>query len=365
MKFTCIRNYILDAASATEKIIEKNTALPILQNILIRSDKTTVTLSATNLEIGIHASFKAKIHQSGSFTVPARALFGFLTCLEDEKVSLQKKGTTLVIDAGSHRAGIKGIDEKDFPIIPDIKSEISFSLPTEEFFSALSSLIFLSSNSDIRPELCGVFCSFEKEQARMAATDSFRLGEHILKIPGQKESIQFIIPSRTVTEVLRVFKDSQSITMWVSSNQVVFKTPERELVSRLIEGKYPDYRAIIPTSFTTRLYIKKDGLVRLLRAASVFSGKNNDVKITFSPEKGECIVESQNSDVGDHRGETFCEGSGKDLTISCNYQYLLDALEKLNSEIVSIEGNKEADPILLKESKGLGSQYLIMPLRSY
>ncbi len=365
MKFSCIHSYFLDAATAVEKIIERNAALPILQHMLIRAEKGKVILSTTNLEIGIHTAFQAKVDEEGIFTVPARTLLGFLTYLPGEKITIQKKGESLHIDAGSHKADIKGLDAKDFPIIPVLVEDFSVILRAEAFFSALSSLSFLSSMGDVRPELAGVFCHFEKEQLRMAATDSFRLGEHVLKIPAQKKELQCIVPTRTVNEAVRIFTGTESITLKLNANQILFKSADKELVSRLIEGKYPDYTAVIPTSFTTRLYFKKEEFVQALRAASVFSGKTHEAKIHILPEKEKCVVESRNADIGEHKSEVSCEGKGSNLVLSVNYQYFLDALGKIDDETVSFECNKETDPILLKGSVSKGTQYIIMPLRSY
>lgn len=365
MKFSCIRSYFLDSVAAAERVIEKSTTLPILQYVLIQAEKGKIVLSATNLEIGIHVSFQAKVDEEGSFVLPAKTLLGFLTYLTTEKIMLQTKGTTLTIDAGSHKADIKGLDVKDFPIIPSVADDFEISLSAVEFLQALSSVVFLSSSGEIRPELAGVFCSFEKEQLRMAATDSFRLGERILKIPVSKKEIQCIIPTRTVNEAIRLFSGSGNVVVRISTNQILFKNPEREMISRLIEGKYPDYTAVIPTSFTTRIYLKKEEYSQALRAASIFSGKTYEIKIHIVPEKKKFTIESRNADVGEHVSDISCEGKGKELSLAVNYHYMLDALGKIDDETVSLEGNTETDPILLKGSVSKGTQYIVMPLRSY
>ncbi|MDO8557692.1 MAG: DNA polymerase III subunit beta [bacterium] len=365
MKFSCIRSYFLNAASSVERIIEKNSTLPILQNIFIKVEKGKTTLSTTNLEIGIHASFQSKADEEGSFTVPAKTLLNFLMYVDTEKITVHTKGTNLIINAGSHKADIKGLDATNFPIIPEITESFSTSLPAEEFFSALSSLTFLSSMGDLRPELAGVFCSFEKNQLRMAATDSFRLGEFILKIPTPKKETTCIIPTRTVNEIIRLFTGAEAVTLKLSANQILIKTQEKELISRLIEEKYPDYTAVIPTSSTTRTYLKREEFMQALRAASVFSGKTREVKINIFPEEKKYIIESRNADIGEHKSEISCDGNGKNVTVSVNYQYFLDALGKISDEMISFENNNETDPILLKGLAGAGPRYIIMPLRSY
>src|SRR6267378_722621 len=171
MKFTCIRTYLIAALSAAERVIEKNPTLPILQNILITVEKGKVFLSATNLEVGVHTSVQAKIEENGKTTVPARTLLGFLNYLTNEKITIQEKTGVLTVSAGAHKADIKTLDPKDFPIIPELKEEKNYLLPAKELFSSLSALVFLTANGEVRPELGGVFCSFEKGHIRMAATD--------------------------------------------------------------------------------------------------------------------------------------------------------------------------------------------------
>ena len=366
MKLSCIKNYLLEGFTLVERVIEKNTVLPILQNVLIKTEKNKLILSATNLEIGIQVTIAAKISEEGSLTVPAKVFSSFLSSLPDEKISLQTKGTTVTVSSDLHRATILGTDVKDFPIIPTITDGFSFVIPAEVFFSALSSINFLTAQGDLRPELGGVFCSFEKETIRMAATDSFRLGERTIKISEQKNTIKCIIPTKTVSELIRVFGGmKEEISLCISANQFMVKTTEKELISRLIEGKYPDYTAIIPTSFTTTVRVKKEDFFQTLRAASIFAGKNHDVKLSISPEEKKCIIESQNNDIGEHKGHFPCEGNGKTLKVLCNYQYFLEILAKLEDEYISLEGNGENDPLVLKNTTKSGTVYVVMPLRAY
>jgi DNA polymerase III subunit beta len=364
MKFVCVKNYLLSALNNAESIIEKNSALPVLQNVLIEASKGKVVVSATNLEIGTHISLQAKVEDEGALTAPVKTLLGFLMYASDEKVQIQTKNNVIYAVSGAQKAEIKGLDPKEFPIIPVIKEEQSYKISAGEFLSALSSLIFLTAASETRPELSGIFCVFERGQLRMAATDGFRLGEYILKgIQGRQEG-QYILPSRTVVELMRIFADAAEIEAYVSANQIVFKTADKELISRLIEGKYPDYSAILPTSFTTRVYVNKSEFIQILRGAGVFSGKNRDIKLSLLPDQKTCRVESKNSDIGEQTAEVACEGEGKPLVLSCNYQYLLDAFGKFKEESVSIEGNRETDPVMLKEATKIGTRYLVMPLRS-
>jgi DNA polymerase III subunit beta len=367
MKFSCIREYLTEAVGTVERVIEKNAALPILQNIIIKASKAKITVSATNLEIGINFSFQAKVDEEGSATIPAKTLLGFLNSLKEEKVNVSVKNFTLFLSAGMQKAEIKGMDPKDFPIIPTIKDEFTFFIPANQFIQNLNSVIFMTSVSGVRPELGGVYCSFEKKQVRLAATDSFRLGESVIKTEKDSErQVQCIIPTRTVAEIIRIFGGIEDdLEIHASANQIFFKAKDREFISRLIEGKFPDYTAIIPTSFSTSVYTKKDEFMQLLRAASVFAGKNNEIKVQLQAEKGKLMVESRNSDIGEHFGEMACTGKGKNLTVACNYQYFLEALGRINDETVAIEGNKETDALLLKSFTTSGTRYLIMPLRPY
>ncbi|MDP3963015.1 MAG: DNA polymerase III subunit beta [bacterium] len=366
MRFTCIRSYLYDAVAAVERVVEKSTALPILQNVLLKTEKGRVLIAGTNLEIGVRAYCQAKIDEEGEITLPAKTLMQFLTHLQGEKVVVKTTAATgATIEAENASLELKTLDAKDFPIIPELSEALQVTAPTKDLHTALGSLVFFAASGEVRPELGGVFCAFDGEMVRVAATDSFRLGEYIFSLPKKTNTFSCIIPTRTVNEFLRIFSNGENVDISANTNQILFKQADRELISRLIEGKYPDYTAVIPTTFATRAYINRELFIQALRAASACSGKNKEVKITLVPQKNKLHIESRNSDVGEYVGEIPCEGKGGDLAVTCNYQYFLDALGKLESEMVSLEGNKETDPLLLKNINAIKLRYVIMPLRSY
>ena len=366
MKFSCIRQYFLNALHAAEHATRKNTALPILQNVLLKAEKGKVFISATDLEIGIRASLQAKVTEEGECTFPARILSEFLTYTNEEKINLSTKGKSFIVQTGSHHATIQSADAKEFPIIPNIEAVYSLRIPGNIFLETLSTLAPLGAVGEVRPELGGVFCAFEKNQLRMAATDSFRLGEYVIDIAPQTNAYHCIIPVKSITEIVRVLDTGDAeIEIFGSAHQILLRAQDREILSRLIEGKYPEYQAVIPASCATRVYFKKNEALQVLRAAGVFSGKGNEIQINVSPEEKRCIITSHQNDTGAYEVVVPCEGEGKALTLLCNYRYLIEALEGFSDETISIEANKENDPLLIQGTSTSGVRYVVVPLRSF
>jgi|SRR3989338_2103786 len=365
MKFSCIRQYFLDALHVAEHATRKNTVLPILQNVLVKAEKSKVCISATDLEIGIRASLQAKVTEEGEFTFPARILSEFLAYTNEEKISLATKGKSFVVQTGSHHATIQGTDTKEFPIIPGIEAVFSVRIPGNKFLDTISMLVPLCATGEVRPELGGVFCSFEKNQLRIAATDSFRLGEYVVDIDPQAHTYHCIIPAKSIIEIVRVLDSADTdIEILASAHQILLKAQDREILSRLIEGKYPEYQTVIPVSCTTRVYFKKSELLQVLRAAGVFSGKGDEIQIGIFPEEKKCTIVSHQSDAGSYEVTVSCDGEGKSVSLLCNYRYLIDALEGFPDETISIEANKENDPLLIQGSSTGGIRYVVVPLRS-
>lgn len=351
------------ALSLVEKVVSKNTSLPILNNILLKTENGRLKVSATNLEMGINYIIGAKIEEVGQIAVPARIISDFIGNITDDKVLLTNKNNILNINSDKYKTQILGFDAKDFPIIPKIKSKPLAIIPTKLLRSSLITVLDSVAVSETRPELAGVLIDFNNDKIVFAATDSFRLTEKSVDFKNiQKQS--FIIPRNTVVELIRISGELEGDLFFNSSdNQISFSNDDFEMVSRIVDGNYPDYKKVIPEKFISRVLVKKDELDKTIRVAGLFSSNISDIKISCSD--GKMTVLAKNSDKGEI--ETLVESSLKNqpFEVSLNFHYLLDGLKILNTEKVVIEFTGQGSPLVIRPNDDKKDTiYLIMPLRS-
>lgn len=378
MKIVCLQENLKKALSYTERIIGKNLTLPILNNIFLSSDKGRLKISSTDLEIAINAWTSGKIEEEGGLTIPAKLLTNFVNNLPNKKVFLrQKKNNILNLKCDNYQSDIRGLDAKDYPIIPKIEEENLIKINSDKFKIGLNQVINLVSDSETRPEIGGVYLDFSsltekarKSSIKIVATDSFRLGEKSLSKEiikefkkGVKNSI--IIPAKTIQELVRILDEKTSeVKIILGNSQVLFDLGNVQIISRLIEGEYPNYNQIIPTSFTTEAVLKREEILQSVKIASFFSSKVNDVKFKISPAKNLFQIFSQTPEVGANTSELKGDLKGKDCEISFNYRYLLDGLNNIFSQKVILGLNGPSSPGLLRGADESSYLYIIMPIKS-
>ena len=363
MKITVNQKNFKKALSLVEKVVSKNTSLPILNNILLKTENGRLKVSATNLEIGVNYIIGAKIEEVGQIAVPARIISDFIGNIMDDKVSLTTKNNILNINSERYKTQILGFDAKDFPIIPKIKSKPLAVIPTKILKNSLMTVIDSVAVSETRPELAGVFMDFDEDKIIFAATDSFRLTEKSVDFKNiQKKS--FIIPRNTVVELIRVAGELEgALSFNTSDNQISFSNDDFEMVSRIVDGNYPDYKKVIPEKCVSRVLVKKDELDKTIRIAGLFSTNISDVKINCS--EGKMAILAKNSDKGEI--ETLIEASLKNqpFEVSLNFHYLLDGLKILDTEKVIMEFTGQGSPLVIRPNDDRKDVvYLIMPLRN-
>ena len=363
MKITVNQKNLKKALILVEKVVSKNTPLPILNNILLKTENGRLKVSATNLEIGVNYIIGAKIEEVGQIAVPARIISDFIGNIIDDKVSLTTKNNILSINSERYKTQILGFDAKDFPIIPKIKSKPLALIPTKLLRNSLITVLDSVAVSETRPELSGVFVDFNNDKIVFAATDSFRLTEKNVDFKNvQKQS--FIIPRNTVVELIRITGELEGdLAFNTSDNQISFSNDDFEIVSRVIDGNYPDYKKIIPEKFISKVLVRKDELDKTIRLAGLFSTNISDIKINCS--EGKMAILAKNADKGEI--ETLIDASLKNqpFEVSLNFRYLLDGLKILDTEKVVMEFTGQGSPLVIRPNDDKKDVvYLIMPLRS-
>lgn len=373
MKFISLQENLKRGLNFVGHISSKNINLPILNNILIKTDGGNIELISTNLEIGITHQVRGKIETEGSFTIDSKLISEYVNLLSGgEKVKLELVDNEVKIECGNYKTKIKGESSKEFPLIPNITRDAYFSCSISELKKALLSVVFSVSTSENRVELTGVLFSFNNDKLNLAATDSYRLAERELKLNnhGIKNEQKIIVPAKTIQELLRVLNnleliendDDQEIRFYLSENQILFTFDSVEIISRLINGHYPDYKQIIPAKSQTDVLIERVELTRAVKAAALFSKTGiNDITLLFS--RGKVIVSSFSGASGESQIELEAEVKGIDNEVTVNYRYLLDGLNNIGGEMISLGILNNTSPCVLRPEKDDNYLYIIMPIR--
>lgn len=362
MIVTTNQRKLKEALGIADKIISRNLALPILQNIVLKTENGRLKLSSTNLEIGINYWIGAKIEEEGDIALPARVFADFVSNVVGEKITIHTKDNIASINADNYKTKIIGFSTKDFPIIPRNKNNAFVRVQARTLSKMFSAVIDAASISEARPELAGVLVRFSNSKIEGAATDSFRLAEKTIFYDGNTEQ-SIIIPKTTVQELIRALGDKEEeVSLTISENQIFFTTGDVEIVSRLIDGHYPDYKKVIPDKHMAKVTINRDELERSVRVASIFTSNIADIKL--QADKEGIRIMAKNADKGEV--VLLVKGVLKNdpFQISVNYRYLLDGLKNIPTEEVEIEFTGEGSPLIIRPQEKKDFTYLIMPLRS-
>ncbi|NQV11910.1 DNA polymerase III subunit beta [Candidatus Uhrbacteria bacterium] len=374
MIFSCTKDNLYKGLSVVSHISNKQVNLPVLQNVHLKAEGGSIVLSTTNLEIAIRINLRGKIDRTGEYTVPAKLFSDFVNLLPNERVDIELVDTSLDVSCGDTSTSINGIDAAEFPLIPAVDTSSSYTVPASDFREALSQVLFSVSNNEARPQLSGVLLKLKGETLTLAATDSYRLSERVVKLDGEVVEREVIVPSQTLQEVARmiqVLKDDPEIEdkleIKFSDNQVVFEFGPVQLTSRTIDGTYPDYTQIIPDTFATELVVGRDELTKAIKTASLFSRAGIfDVMLKVDPEGKKISVTANEATRGKNTASCDADVKGGVNEVTVNFRYLLDGLNAMSSEGVTIKMIDGMNPCVVMPNGGLDKgkyQYIVMPIR--
>jgi DNA polymerase III subunit beta len=366
MELVVTQEKLNKALSAVSRIASIKTQLPILSNILLRTDGKRLLIAATNLEIAITEYIGVKIIKPGSITIPARLMTEFISSLPKESVELKVINDNLHIKSGSYSSIINGFIADDFPELPTINetSSIRYSINVEDFKQSVSQTIITTSNDSTRPVLTGVYWHSNEGQLYLAATDGYRLSER--RLVETKSDVSAIIPTQTLQEVIRNITDeSEQIDILFDETQVRFRINELEIISRLIDGNFPDYRQLIPKTSETLIKINKNDFIRITKISGLFARESGgSVTLTADKAKNILSIHSIASQMGENTSETEAEIS-EDGQITLNSRYLSEALAVIDGDQVEFGFSGKIAPCILKSTKKDTNYYhIIMPLKS-
>lgn len=379
MKFNCKTNKFKIAISKVERIVSKQTTLPILGNILLKIENNQLTVIATNLEIAMKIQLSAKIKGEEEITIPGRILSGFLNNIKDDVVFCEIKNGSLLVKSKKHKLKIKGMDAKDFPIIPKFPQKPLLRINSNNLSKAISVILTSIAHNDTRQELNGVFVNFSNKNLTLASTDSFRLSEVKIRLEPElisedylafiKNTPSIIIPANTFIEIQRMI-NGEDLEINIEQNQLFIKSGSVRLISRLINGNYPDYKQILPKEYEIQVNINKEEFLNALKIASLVVGNNgNEVNISNTKDNKTLEIATRSVDSGDNLSKIPANIKGSQFEVVFNCSYLLDGLNVLSPEsgTVTLKLNKQKSPVLVREIKKENKEderfsYVIMPI---
>ncbi len=377
MNFTILTKELKKGISVAERVTGKNLTLPILDNILIEALPNFLKISSTDLEVGVQWWGLCKTEKEGKMAVPARFFSQLIGSLPEDKVSIKERNNTLVAETKGYKTQLKGFSADDFPIIPSFMKDIFIEIDGRKLKEGLSSVADVASPSQIKPEISGVYFSFQKDSVKLVATDSFRLAEktiHLAKAGFKNlfnKEISFILPQKTVKELINILPDEEkSIKIYLSESQVLFETfmdetdhPEINLISRQIEGEYPSYQEIIPKASKTKIVLNKEEFAKQVKTAGLFGGRTNEVVLKIDSKDKELEISSQDADVGESESTMPAKIEGDSLKVSFNWKFLLDGLVNIKGSEISFEFQGTEGPAVIRPVGDASYLYVIMPIK--
>jgi len=373
MKLTCTRENLLNTLSLVANLASKSVNLPILSNVLIKADEQKVEIIATNLELAIVANLRAKVEVAGSFTVPAKTLTEFIGLLSDEKVEIEQIENEIIISCGKSSTKIKGMPSDEYPVIPQNGEGQGFLIAAEDFRKGLNQVNLAAARNDIRPELSGILFSFNQDNNKLliiAATDSYRLAEKKIKLIQGNENFRVIVPGRTAHEISHILSSANELEaeknarIIVSENQITVNYNNVQMISRLVEGNYPDYTQIIPTNFKTEAKFSASKMSKEIKAASLFTTVGvNAVSLEFDTSAGSIKISSNSTQTGEYKSEIEVAAKGENNSILLNHRYLFDGLNNISSDEGVLKIVHSDNPCVLSGVNDDSYLYIIMPIR--
>ncbi len=376
MELEIFKEKLNQSLNIIDFLVRKNINLPILNNILIETEKNFLKISATNLETTIIWRILAKVKEKGKLCLPVLFLKSLISFIKEEKIKLKSEKNNLILEIKNQRNQIQGINPEDFPIIPKVQTEDFLEIDGEKLNDSISQVINIPSLSQIRPEISGIYLSFKKDKLYVVGTDSFRLAEKSIDFSQkQKKDFSFILPQLAARELLNILSLRKGkLKVYFNPNQVVFEWlgeetnyPEICFSSRLIEGEYPNYKEIIPKKYTGQVLLNKEDFITQIKKAGLFSGKVSEVKLTVLPKEKKIKIFSQSADIGENESYLPIKIQGKveeEIENSFNYKFLLDGLNNIKSSELFLGFSEKDGPAALKPIGDESYIYILMPIKS-
>jgi DNA polymerase-3 subunit beta len=362
MKFRIAKEAFLDGLQQVQHVVSSRTTLPILSNVLIEASEEGLRLTTTDLDVGVSGTAQAEVSKSGATTLPVKRLVNIIRELPSAEIEVSVDGKNVAsIKSGPSFFKIIGLPDGEFPPLAGFSEAKEYKIPQAIFRNALKKTSYAISTDETRYVLNGIFSSFKEGKLTLVATDGRRLAmvDHELEFPSSHET-DFIIPSKAVQELQRLLGTEGDMLLKLSDNQVCFEIGSSIIVSKLIEGNYPNYRQVIPGDSKERLTLSREQLLETTRRVSLLSSeKSNSVKLTFGPNQVDVMANSP--DIGEANESLDVKYEGKEFSIAFNPEFLMAPLKSLEEDEVHLDLIDEMSPGVLRTEDAF--LYVLMPMR--
>ncbi len=374
MKFQIDTRVLKNGLDIVNHAVSSMSTTPILENILLKVNYNHIVLTSNNLDMAIEHVIhdNITIHTEGSFCVPSKIFTNYISLVEDDSISIELlSDTSIEIKTDSWNIKIKGNDANDFPVIPWVKENSTFSLNSTIIKKSIEKTLFSSAEWNIRPTLAGIFIALEWNEARFASTDSFRLSEYKITLEKAFEgSFNQIIPNKTAFELKSILEDNIDVKVVVWENQIMFLFENTKFYSRLLNGKFPEYGWFFPTTHSTKSVLNRIDLIQSLKKINLLSKENNySIKVSFSNENG-ILIETSETQIGEWKITLVGSIEWDDNIIWLNSEYFLESLWVIDTTHIAIRFESPLSPILITPVNDEGSKkenatfkHIIMPLK--
>jgi len=363
MKFECSTEQFFNAVGTAVRFVERRPNLPVLASILISAESGRVVLRATNLECGVEITVPAKVTTEGTTAVPGLVLYGFLSNTRSKTISAVLVKEIFKIETERASASIKTVSHEDFPNLPRVPATHSFTIKTTELVKAIRSVVYCASTSAIKPEQQSVLLTAEAGKLLAAATDSFRLAEKSVPLRSGGSVPQLLLPARNAGELMRVLEGHNGdLELYYNENQISTHVGDVYYTSRLLDGAFPNYRQIVPKSFSAEAVVLREDFAQSLKALSIFADKFAQVSVEIVPGKKAVLFTSRNPEVGESASTVRATIQGEGVALNFNGRYLADSLQSIQGESVRICSNGPGKAILIKDAADESFFYLAMPM---
>ncbi|HUF53389.1 MAG TPA: DNA polymerase III subunit beta [Dehalococcoidia bacterium] len=372
MKVSCLQDNLAKGLSIVGRAVPVRSTLPQASHVLLQTEQGRLKLVATDLTIAVTCWIGAQVEEEGSITVPARLLTDFVQSLPNEKIDLEvgARGHQLHIVCARNEATMAGMDAADFPPVPAVSDGLSIDLPAAELNKAIAQTQFAAATDDTRPVLTGIHTLAEDQTLTLAAADGFRLAVHTLPLSQEvAEKVEVIIPARALREVERLLgeeADTVELSINAGRSQALFKLKTVEVVANLIQGTFPNYSQLIPSSFNTKAQIDMKQFLQETRIAAIFARDGAGiVRVQIDPTEGgpgKLTISARAEEIGEHRGEMDVKMEGEASKIAFNSRYLQDVLQVLDAESVALETTSPSSPGVLRPIGDDNYVHVVMPM---
>ena len=370
MKLEILQENLNQAVSIISRLVSTRAQLPVLSNILLKAENNQLKLSATNLETGMNLWVNAKVSQPGAVTIPARVLGELVASLPPEAVTLTSQGDKLTVSGGKYNASVNGIAAEEFPAVPSLaKGAEGLRLDKNMLINTVGEVAVAAGTDEARPVFTGIKLELNKDTLRLAATDGYRLSVKVVNgVKAGSKVRSMVVPAKALSELARVLSglkgEGQTVILSPSEaeKQLILAADNVEIVTRLLEGEFPDFDKIIPATAKTKVRLNREELLAAVRGAAVFAKDSANI-VKFKIEDQSLTISANAPQVGENEVSVSAQKTGDNGEIAFNSRYLLELLNVIDSDEISLEMSGPLSPGVFKLAGDSGFLHLIMPVR--